>query len=309
MTPFAANLRLVLKLLSMSSAGLAAQLRIDKSVVSRWLRGSGQPSAHNMSLLSTLVAERVSGFRTLDWELEPASLARLFDKDAQRDPDLVMPAEPGLALDVLTQLKSASAARGDAYEGFFKSTRPHPMDEGRFIFEHGLIRRDASGLLRMWMGSPETLVNGWLMPLGGLVYSIASDAKTGTMMFGIFNGVSASRVDVFDGLTLIPASDMGRSPTATGILCERIGVLSDDQAADDRRFAELRRLNPLAPEGAVPEHIARHLTRDIGPIQMALGGDWLLKMTLARSLSRGPDYDAASLGDVEPAAVTKMGSE
>jgi hypothetical protein len=43
----------------------------------------------------------------------------------------------------------------------------------------------------------------------------------------------------------------------------------------------------VAPEGSVPEPLARHLVRDIGPASLAAGGDWLLAMPIARSLSRG----------------------
>jgi transcriptional regulator with XRE-family HTH domain len=58
-TSFSDNLRLVLELLSMSAARLASELAVDKSVVSRWLNGSVQPSAHNLSRLSAFVASRL----------------------------------------------------------------------------------------------------------------------------------------------------------------------------------------------------------------------------------------------------------
>jgi hypothetical protein len=43
----------------------------------------------------------------------------------------------------------------------------------------------------------------------------------------------------------------------------------------------------MAPEGTVPEEIRAHLVRDIGPEQMASGGDWLLRSPLVRTLARG----------------------
>ena len=192
-----------------------------------------------------------------------------------------------------------------AYEGFYKCTRPHPMAPGRFVFEHVMIKRDPVGLLRMKMGSPETHVDGWLMPLHGLVYSIGSDPITGTMMFAIFNGVGASRVDVLDGLILIPGGDMGRSPSAMAMICERVADLGPDPEVDEMTFQALTRLNPLAPEGSIPDQLAAHLVRDFGPAQLAAGGDWLLSMSLARTRARGPDYDtpttAADAADiVEP---------
>jgi transcriptional regulator with XRE-family HTH domain len=296
-TPFSEKLRLVLKMLSMTAGRLASELAIDKSVVSRWLKGSVQPSAHNLSLLSALVATRVEGFRTLDWERSPEGLAALFgvDPGAMSTVRPVAPSPQGLSLAIWDQMVATTALRGAAYEGFFRATRPHPMAPNRYLHEYGMIRHDETGLLRLIMGSAETIVEGWMIPLNSQLYSICAQASTGTLLFAIFNGLGSSRVDVFDGLTLMPGFDMGRSPTSTAMLCERVGDLSDDRAADDARFAELASQNPLAPEGSVPEHIQKHLVRDFGPSALALGGEWLLNMSLARTMTRGPEYETAPL--------------
>lgn len=290
---FSDKLRLVLKLLSLSAAQLASELDTDKSVVSRWLNGSVQPSAHNLSRLSALVATRVEGFRTLDWERDPEGLVQLFGVDPNDIP-AIRPVEGrggALPIAIWEQMVSTAAFRGHAYEGFFRSTRPHPMSPGRYLHEYGMIRRDENGLLRLRMGNANVIVDGWMIPLHGQLYSIAADVQSGTLVFGIFNGLGASQVDVFDGLTLIPGFDMGRSPTATGMLCERIENLSGDPEADDLRFEELARQGPLAPEGSIPEHIQAHLARDFGPSHVAAGGDWLLNMALSRSMTRGPAFE------------------
>ncbi|HEX2817255.1 MAG TPA: hypothetical protein VHN39_12715, partial [Phenylobacterium sp.] len=270
----------------------ASELEADKSVISRWLNGSVQPSAHNLSRLSALIATRVEGFRTLDWDRDLGGLAEIFGVDPDAIPAIRAARAPnGLPIAIWDHMLSMSAVRGKAYEGFFKSTRPHPMSPGRYVHEYGMIRGDEIGLLRLTMGSAETVVDGWMIPLHGQLYSIAADVRSGTLVFGIFNGLGASRVDVFDGLTLIPGFDKGRSPTATAMLCERIGDLTGDREADDRHFAELAAQNPLAPVGSVPDHIQAHLARDFGPSQVPLGGDWLLNMALSRSMTRGPEYD------------------
>jgi transcriptional regulator with XRE-family HTH domain len=288
-TPFSENLRLVLKLLSMSAAGLASELAVDKSVVSRWLNGSVQPSAHNLSRLSALVAGRVPGFRALDWERTPESLAEVFGADPRAITSLRAP-QPSNGLEFVNwdQMVSSTALRGRAYEGFFRSTRPHPRDPDGYLFEWNMVRRDEAGLLRLKMGSAEAKVSGWVIPLQQLVYVLAADANNGAMMFGIFNGSGASRVDVFDGLIVLPANDKGRSPLAAAMLCERVGDLSGDPAADDRRFEELASQSPIAPPGAVPDAIKAHLVRDFGPSQLEKGGDWLLTLSLMRTLARGP---------------------
>ena len=294
-TPFSENLRLVLKLLSMSGAKLASELDIDKSVISRWLKGSVQPSAHNLARLSALVAKRVEGFHTLDWERDADSLAQMFGVDPQTNPAIraLRPA-PGLPIAIWDQLIATTALRGKAYEGFFRSTRAHPMGPGRYIHDHGMIRRDELGLLRLTMGSGGTVVDGWMLPLQNQLYSIAADVTSGSLLFGIFNGVGTAQVDVFDGLTLTPSLDVGRTPTGMAMICHRIGDLSGDREADDRRIAELVALPALAPEGSISKQIQDHLTRDIGPSQLAIGGDWLLQMPLIRSLARGPNMTMTS---------------
>ena len=138
----------------MSSGRLASELQIDKSVVSRWLNGRVQPSAYNLSRLSALMATRAAGFRTLDWERDPQSLAAMFGVDSElplalRDSSVGQ----GLPLAIWDQMLLGSSIRGSAYEGFFRSTRPHPSEPGRYLYENGMIRRDEIGLLRLKMGS------------------------------------------------------------------------------------------------------------------------------------------------------------
>jgi hypothetical protein len=208
-----------------------------------------------------------------------------------------------LPVPIWDQMVATAAVRGEGFEGFFRATRPHPRMPGRFLHEHIMIRRDPVGLLRLAMGSAKNLVDGWVIPLHGHCYCIAADVNNGTLLFGIFHGIGTAHVDVFDGLVLIPGADQGYSPTATAMLCERVGELSGDREADDKRFAELASQNPLAPEGSIPEHIQKHLARDFGPEQLARGGDWLLTMSLLRTMTRGPDYETM------PAPRDKIASE
>ena len=287
-TPFSEKLRLVLKMLSMSGAKLASELETDKSVISRWLAGSVQPSAHNMSRLSALIATRVEGFRILDWEREPESLAELFGADLEAIPNLRAPRPaPGLPMPIWGLMISSAALRGAAYEGFFLCTRAAPLAPGRFSHMYSMIRRDEIGLLRISTGTAGTVVDGWLLPLHDKLYVIAVDVTSGALGFGVFNGTGAAKVDVFDGLTLVTDFDPGRTPIAKAMLCERIGDLTGDREADDRHFAELSSRPPLAPDGAVPQNVQDHLVRNFGPDQLGLGGDLFLSMPLIRSMTRG----------------------
>jgi transcriptional regulator with XRE-family HTH domain len=287
---FAKKLQLVLKVLSMSRARLAADLGVDKSVVGRWVSGAVQPSAHNLSRLSTLIAERMPGFTALDWDRTLPAFAELLGADLE-----VVSADgfaplAALPLPQMDQFLAATALRGAAYEGFFRSTRPYVLAPGRFVHDHGMIRRDANGLLRLKIGTGGTVVEGWMLPHGNQLFAICIDLTSGAVLFGIFNGVGTARAEVVDGLVLAPALDAGRTPTAHAMVFERIGDLGEDAEADDRRFADLAGLDPVAPESSVPDALRKHLLGDFGPAAAALGGDMLLRLPLDRSLARGPAY-------------------
>jgi hypothetical protein len=288
-TPFSAKLELVLKGLSMSRGRLAADLGVDKSVVGRWVSGAVQPSDHNLSLLTALVAARIPGFTALDWDLSLAALAALFGGERNPAPAPLKFGD-GLPLPILDQVLAATALRGAAYEGFFRTTRPYVLAPGRFVHDHGMIRRDANGLLQLRMGTAGTVVEGWMLPLGNQLFAIAADVTSGALLFGIFNGVGAAKVEVVDGLCLTPALDAGRTPTAHAMIFERVGDLTGDIEADDHRLTELTGLDPLAPEGSISDEMRAHLARDFGPTQAALGGEMLLRMPLTRSMARGPAY-------------------
>ena len=288
---FAGKLELVLKVLSMSRARLAADLGVDKSVVGRWVTGAVRPSAHNLSRLSALIAERIAGFTALDWDRSLPAFAELVGADLDGvSLDGAGPALQGLPLAQMDLFLAATALRGGAYEGFFRTTRPYVLNPGRFVHDYGMIRRDPCGLLRLRIASDGTVVDGWMLPFGNQLAAICVDITSGALMFGLFNGVGTATAEVVDGLVLAPALDAGRTPTAHTMVFERVGDLTGDTEADDRRLAELAALDPVAPEASIPDALRRHLTRDFGPAQAALGGDLLLRLPLSQSLSRGPAY-------------------
>jgi hypothetical protein len=286
---FSAKLELVLKALSISRGRLAADLGVDKSVVGRWVTGAVKPSSHNLSSLTALIAGRVPGFKTLDWDRSFADLASLMGADPSAVPSLG-PGAPGLPLAIADHILATTSLRGAAYEGFFRSTRPYVLQPGRFVHDYAMVRRDPTGYLHLRMGTGGTVVEGWVLTLHNQLFTIAADVTSGAMLFGIFYGVATPRADVIDGLMLGPALDVARTPTACAIIFERIGDLTDDPVADDRRFETLSRIDPVAPEGSISDEMRDHLLRDIGPEQSALGGDMLLRLPLERSRSRGPGY-------------------
>ena len=130
------------------------------------------------------------------------------------------------------------------------------------------------------------IVEGWILLLHAFCFVISAELSSGTYAFGVFNGAGGIQVDRLDGLFLNNSFDVGRTPTAGAMLLERIGELSLTKLEDDEKLVEFGRLHPIAPKGSVPPDIAAHLARDVGPSQLAAGGDWMLSMPVARSLSR-----------------------
>jgi DNA-binding winged helix-turn-helix (wHTH) protein len=197
----------------------------------------------------------------------------------------------GLVLPFLDQILYATAQRGRRYEGFYRSTRPYAGHPGRFIHDHLLVRMGADGLLRFKMVTGDVFAEGWVLPIQDQLFIIGTEFTGGALLFAVMHGVHTEGVDVLDGITLNTSYDIGRTPTATAFIHQRIGDLTDDSEADDAHLADLATANPIAPQGSVPEALGRHLARDCGPLQVALGGDWVLRLPLARSLSRGPPPD------------------
>jgi transcriptional regulator with XRE-family HTH domain len=286
--PFSAKLTLVLKALSLSRGQVASLLEVDKSAVGRWLTGAVKPSSHSLAQLSAVVAEKVPGFAVVDWDRSLEALAQQLGVA----PDVAPPSRAvrlaaTLPARLVDELLDTTAMRAAAYEGFYRSTRPFAQFPGQFIHDHIMIRREESGVLGFIMGAGAVFVKGWVLRQQNQLFIIAAEQTSGALGFGILNGVNSTEAGAMDGIVLNCSLDAGRTPTASAIFVERIGELSGDSVADDALIAALGAQVPVAPEGSVPEDLARHLVRDIGPSSLAAGGDWLLSMPIARTMSRG----------------------
>jgi hypothetical protein len=301
-TPFGEKLELVLKVFSMSRAQLAATLAVDKSLVGRWVAGSVTPSAHNMANLTRFVAGKRAGFTMLDWDQEMDGFAAFFGVRRPK-PVAAAPATDsldGLPLLIMDQIRAATAARASDLECFFRTTRPSQAMPGYFLHDQGMLRMDSSGLLEVRMGVRETAYRGWILPVGGQLFCIATDGATGALIFALFSLVPAGRVQRLDGITLGRIDSTPPGIGAAPIVLDRIGELSGDREADDRRYREHLGRDPVAPPGSIPDDVVALLVRDIGPAQLALGGDWLLNIPLARSLARSMNAQADDRSGLKP---------
>lgn len=283
-TPFSEKLELVLKVFSMSRAQLASALAVDKSLVGRWVSGAVSPSAHNMANLTRFVAARQAGFTMLDWDRELGGFAAVFG--AHRPGHPAADAFDGLPLPIMDQIRAATASRAGDVECFFRTTRPSQALPGRYLHDQGMVRLEASGLLEIRMGVRETAYRGWLMPVGGQFYCVATDGATGAMIFAVFSSAPPGKIQRLDGITVGRIEGVMPGIGASTIVLDRIAELSGDRDADDKRFRENLGRDPLAPEGSIPDEVVAILSRDFGPSEMAKGGDWLLNLPFHRSLSR-----------------------
>jgi len=283
-TAFASKFDLVLKALSMSRARMAADLAVDKSLVGRWASGKVTPSAHNLTRLTELIAGKRPGFTMLDWDRDLEGLAGVLGIEASAAPAQAFDWVPPV---IFADAVQGAAARGAAYEGIWRSTRPSSDLPGRFLHDHSLIRRSDSGLLSFKTGVEGVSYEGWALLLQHQLFSVAADRAHGTLLFSIFNGVARQKAQVLDGITLACLRDAGGSPVASTCLLERVEDLSGDEAEDDRRYEACiaAQGSPLAEEGSVPDPVRAHLTREADPASMGLGG--LLRMYFGQSMARG----------------------
>jgi hypothetical protein len=289
-TGFAAKLNLALKALSMSRARMAAELAVDKSLVGRWAAGKVTPSGHNLDRLTALISSRRPSFTMLDWDRDLDALAVVLGVDVS---------PPGQAFDwvpasIFKEAQQGAAARGSAYEGIWRSTRPSSDLPGRFLHDHSIIRRTDQGVLYFRTGVEGVSYEGWALLLQHQLFSIAADKAHGTLLFSIFNGVARQKAEVLDGLTLACLRDAGGSPVSSTCVLERVCDLTGDNDEDDRRYEAFiaAQGSPLAAEGTVPEPLRAHLTREVDPASLGIGG--LLRMYFGQSMARGSSLSAAS---------------
>lgn len=288
---FPSRLLLALKALSLSRGRLAAELAVDKSVVSRWLSGRQAPSGENLANLTNLVAQRRPGFTLLDWEADLNTLAAKLGVATEPAPGAFGPLAGWLPEAVLKEAQALTALRGADYEGFWRTTRPAIGLPGQFMHDQVLIRRGDNGFLTFRLRVEDMLFEGWTFPTQTQLFSVAADARSGLFIFSIYNAVLRQKAEVLDGISLTIQRVGGGSPVAGANIMQRTGDLSGDRAADDARFEELAAASPLAPQGSVSPEVSDHIFRDFGPTAMASGGTALLTMPFAGSWSRGPQLD------------------
>ncbi|MCW5725064.1 MAG: hypothetical protein KIS81_08895 [Maricaulaceae bacterium] len=287
---FSKKLALALKALSLSRAGLAAGLNVDKSLVGRWVSGAVMPSEHNLANLTRFISERVSGFSMLDWERDLDDFAAAIGAQTRPPAEAGMPA--WFPASILDEARRNAQTRGWAYEGLWLTTRASNDLPGRYLHDVTMIRLHPEGVIRFRSGIEGVRYEGAALLLQHQLFSIGADADHGSLILGIFNGVTRQRAEVIEGLTLGTLRDAGGSPTASACVLHRIGDLTGDAAEDIRRFeAAVKHYTPLAPEGSVSPEVRDHLARTVTPDVPGF-----MRLLFAHSISRGPVMKAEQAG-------------
>jgi hypothetical protein len=238
---FAQRFRLALHALRLSRAAAAAQLQVDKSLVGRWALGTVLPGDHNFMRITSLIAEKVSGFTALDWQRDLPAFAGLLGLEPDSAVNAVSPPldRAILPLKCLALARDEGQRRGHVYEGFWRTTRPSMLMRDKVFHDYGVIRMTGSGLLEVTMGGAGLGFEGWAFPLEGNLFAVLDQAEGFTPMFLIFRGVPMPKATVLEGIALMAALDSGRTPAAFPLVLERIGDLSGDPAADEQHCRNL----------------------------------------------------------------------
>lgn len=285
---FSEKLRMVLKSLSTSRAGLAAGLNVDKSLVGRWASGTVKPSEHNLALLTRFIAERVDGFSMLDWETDIGAFsARLGIATPVNDLSM----QNWLPDALVEEATRGAKRRAVSYDGIWRSTRFSSDLPGRFLHDITMIRSNDVGVIEFSSGIEGIRYRGRALLLQHQLFSMAADEDSATMMFGIFNGVARQKAEVLDGLSIGTLRDAGSSPACSAVIMHRISDLTGDADGDEKLYeASVAAQNPLAPEGSVPEVIRTHLENT------AKNSPGLMRMFFQNSMARGPVLETGTSG-------------
>lgn len=279
---FAEKLELAMKKLSLSRAALAVAVGVDKSVAGRWVAGKVRPSSHNLAKISRVIASELPGFTMLDWEKDPSEFARLFGEDTSIGGFGAGTLWPLLPEKLAEEARHASSRSSEAYEGFWRTTRPSSDLPGEFIQDVSIVRKTRDGFLKFTSGVEGFYYEGTSIVVGHQIFYFGADDVFGAITMGILTGVPRQRADVVDGVILTTLRDAGASPTSSSFIMHRIGDLSGDEAADDKTFHELVANQKLVAEpGSVDPKVAEHLHR-------AANAPGMLRMLFAQSMARGP---------------------
>jgi len=259
---FPQNLAWVMTRLNLSRVELAHRVGVDKSVVRRWVLGQTQPSDLNLSMLTSMAAERIAGFTRDCWHEAPGDLPSRLDA----------PVTNGHALDPLEVVFPHFGAKAhgglqsglDRYGGIWSMLCVVAApDGGHAIFASGGMIAAKGG--QLWLRSSDGSAgmrtgDGPIFISEDKVWMLLDEWSGRNDLCAILlNGSAAQQAVIMDGLYMV-RSFMSGTPVAGRIRFFRLADVPDDPDAADSlyrrvcdRSGELSR-NNLASR--LPEDVA-----------------------------------------------------
>ena len=276
-TEFTKKLDFVLKALSLSRGRLAADLGVNKSVVSRWLSGAALPTSHNLARVTALIARAAPDFTMLDWDLPLEVLAARLAPAPRDDPD-----RP-LAFPLIERSTAEIAASGDRYTGLWRSTRVGVMRPEMFARDHLLILRAKGQLtIRLFSGSYDW--PGWAVLVRGRINILFGEDDLSHIMLA---PPDSPIVEAMDGLMLASAADNFRSPVALPLFLERVsppGLVDPQDPVLEDMIEAARGQAIYVPESDIDPALVAHLRMEVG---YGRPGGAVMRMDEKRSQGRG----------------------
>jgi hypothetical protein len=295
---FADRLNLALKSLSIGRTRIAADLSVDKSMVSRWLGGTARPSTQNLERLTRLISARCPGFSLLDWDSDIEIFNRRLGLGGRDVPAPAATAplagpvpaarkcHPGqLPFGSLDAAALETARRATAYAGRWYVTRLSGSGDMKAYREYAMIRPDGDGLrFEHYLGTHWLM--GWLIVSEGTLYAFVSDSGDGSYAYYCLHGVVGPKAHRLDGVTTSVGGHRATTPFSQVIVLERAGDLEGDDADDAWGDEGRANWGEIALDALSPE-LRTALAPDCGATVAASGGEAVLRVPMERSLTSG----------------------
>ena len=244
----ATKLDLALKLANMSKGRLAAETRVDKSLVGRWVRGLVVPSEHNLVSMTEALSRKFPGFNLASWHLEPEAFAKSLGGvfPLAHAPSLSGrdPAPPPLNFLARSFANSVATMEDErrCSLGVYLGIR-HGLIGGRVggrpICDIYVIWREGDALMFRQLGVAFAH-GGPALVLRGQIHLVGEDFDViYGLYFAILIGVLSGRAMRMDGLMLtVAGGHRVNAPASTRIVMQRIADLPPDGGCPDQAVLE-----------------------------------------------------------------------
>lgn len=247
--------------LNLSRVELAHRIGVDKSVVRRWVLGQTQPSELNLSMLTSMAAERIDGFTRDCWHDAPAALPSRFNGSATNghtaDPLAVVFPHFG------TKAHGALQSGLERYAGVWAMLCVVAApDGGHALFASGAMITDRDD--QLWLHSSDGSAG---MRTGDGPIFVSEDklwmlldewSGRNDLCAILLNGSAAQQVVIMDGLYMV-RSFMSGSPVAGRIRMFRLADVPSDLKEADALYRRICDRSGELSRNNLPAHLPKEV--------------------------------------------------